>query len=192
FQTSRGKFSRRDHTFDPADSTLGLLAALLMRMSMRPKRANSSSRTFSTSANWVMSVASPMASTRYFFAIAVAATSGFARGRSSSTGHPPAAAMISACLVPSSPAPPVMIATRPVRSKSVCARLFILVTSSLSAIGLETRSGNEGGGIRTEEHRNAGDFLGRAKTRKGHAGVNHLHDLVLLFFEVAFPGSPGK
>src|SRR6202035_431857 len=84
----------------------------------------------------------------------------------------------------------VMTATRPVRSNSACARLTASVTSSLSAIGLETRSCNECGGIRTKKHRNARDFLRRSKTRKRHAGVNHLHDLVLVLLQVTFPGSP--
>src|SRR5208282_214019 len=136
-----------------------------------------------------MSAANPVASTLYFFAIASAARRGFTWGRSSSTGDPPAVAMISACLVPSSPAPPVMTATRPVRPNSARTRLTSSVTSSLSAIGLETCSCNESGGIRTKEHRNAGDLLGRAKTRKRYAGVNKLHDVVLILLQVALPGS---
>src|SRR5450755_90974 len=99
--------------------------------------------------------------------------------------------MISACLVPSRPAAPVITATRPERSKSACARLVasLLVTSSLSAIGRETRSRNKSGGIRTEENRKVGYLFRRAKTRKRHARFDHLRDLIFVVFEVTFPGS---
>ena len=62
FQTASGKFSRRDHCLGSpwgSASTLGLLAALLIRMSMRPNFPRMASRASRSEASLVMSAARP-------------------------------------------------------------------------------------------------------------------------------------
>src|ERR1035437_2524274 len=114
---SKGKFSKREKLTSSRLSILGLLAALLIRISMRPKRARISFRQSSRSRAWVISVCRPQAETPNSAASCSAFSS--ARGETSSkTGNPPARAIARACCSPSNPAPPVMAATRPVRSKT--------------------------------------------------------------------------
>src|ERR1035437_9700443 len=114
---SKGKFSKREKLTSSRLSILRLLAALLIRISMRPKRARISFRQSSRSRAWVISVCRPQAETPNS-AASCAAFSG-ARGETpSKTGTPPARAIARACCSPSSPAPPVIAATRPVKSKT--------------------------------------------------------------------------
>lgn len=152
--TLSGRFSRRDHVCPERSSIFGLLAALFTRMSTRPKRDSTASRMRSISSSWPMSTARPGQSRPNASETWTAAASRRGPGRSTRTGMPPASAMISACLRPSNPAPPVITATRPSRSKrreaadiDFCAVRSIVKDMSeapgLAAVGHEAAAGEE-------------------------------------------------
>src|SRR5262245_28506643 len=86
-------------------------------MSILPKRESTASAIAVTCAFEVMSACTAMDSTPQAAVTSRAVRSAASADTSAITGRPPASAITVACCTPRSPAPPVIIATWPVRSK---------------------------------------------------------------------------
>src|SRR3989338_2221019 len=117
-QASSGMSSTRDQGTGerPVCSIVGLFAALLIRMSTRPNADSVFASASATARGSVISSHTPSAWTPCAAASALARPTTSASRRSSQTGTPPISATASACWTPRRPAPPVMMATRPVSS----------------------------------------------------------------------------
>src|SRR6516165_9521228 len=108
---------------------------------------------------------------------------------SSRTAMPPSSSTASACLPPSRPAPPVMTATRPVRSKA-CATVAgaadgtppiaraaaLSIGARLSAIDHEHRSGHEARPLRSQEYNDVSDLVRAPESLQGHLSAHVVID----------------
>src|SRR5947208_1539345 len=99
--------------------------------------------------------------------------------------------MISACLVPSKPAPPVIRATRPLRlNRSARVEdIRMLYFPGLPSVGDEARPGDERSARRTKENDEACNLVRSAKAVHRHLSSNTSEYVFAILLEPMLPSA---